>query len=69
MSAASCPAPEELQHLIEERLGPVREAEIEAHVEACPLCQDRLERLTAPSGAGQGRSGHARGDRAGWPDC
>ncbi len=47
MTAAPCPDPEELQRLIEERLGPIREAEIEVHVEACPLCQDQLERLTA----------------------
>jgi hypothetical protein len=47
MNAESCPHPEELQRLIEERLGPVREAEIEVHVEACPICQDQLERLTA----------------------
>jgi eukaryotic-like serine/threonine-protein kinase len=42
-----CPSVEELRRLVEERLGPVREAEIEAHVEDCPLCQDRLEQLTA----------------------
>ena len=47
MSAAPCPDPEELRRLIEERLGPIREAEIEVHVEACPLCQVQLERLTA----------------------
>ena len=33
--------------LIEERLGPVREAEVEVHVEDCLNCQDRLEGLTA----------------------
>ena len=42
-----CPSLEELRRLIEERLGPVREAAIEAHVEDCPDCQDRLARLTA----------------------
>jgi tetratricopeptide (TPR) repeat protein len=47
MSITPCPDPEELRRLIEERLGPVREAEIEAHVESCPTCQDQLERLTA----------------------
>src|SRR5947207_8979286 len=47
MSVESCPDPEELQRLIEERLGPVREAEIEGHVETCRPCQDQLERLTA----------------------
>ena len=35
MTVAPCPDPEELQRIIEERLGPVREAEIEAHVESC----------------------------------
>ncbi len=47
MTTATCPDPEELQRLIDERLGPVREAEIEAHVETCRSCQDQLERLTA----------------------
>jgi tetratricopeptide (TPR) repeat protein len=47
MIVAPCPDPEELQRLIEERLGPIREAEIEAHVESCRSCQDQLERLTA----------------------
>ena len=42
-----CPSLEELRRLIEERLGPVREAAIEAHVEDCPDCQGRLARLTA----------------------
>src|SRR5262245_40883601 len=47
MSVARCPDAEELQRLIEERLGPVRAAEIEAHVESCLTCQEQLERLTA----------------------
>src|SRR5262245_65817867 len=47
MIADPCPHPDELRRLLEERLGPVREAEIEAHVEACQICQDQLERLTA----------------------
>src|SRR4051812_27293443 len=47
MCVEPCPDPEELQRLIEERLGPVREAEIEAHVETCQPCQDQLERLPA----------------------
>jgi tetratricopeptide (TPR) repeat protein len=47
MNVVPCPDPEELQRLIEERLGPVREAEIEAHVETCRSCQVELERLTA----------------------
>ena len=34
-----CPSLEELRRLIEERLGPVREAELEAHVEDCPLAR------------------------------
>ncbi len=57
MIAEPCPHPEELKRLIEERLGPVREVEIEIHVEACPLCQDQLERLTA-------RRAWDKGDRA-----
>ncbi len=55
-----CPSVEELRRLIEERLGPVRESEIESHVEDCPACQDQLERLTARSTLGG--SGHASGD-------
>ena len=35
MTAMPCPDPEELRRLIEERVGPIRAAEIEAHVEAC----------------------------------
>ncbi len=46
MIADPCPHRDELERLIEERLGPVREAEIEAHVEACPHCQNQLESLT-----------------------
>src|SRR5947199_9472235 len=53
MSVESCPDPEELQRLIEERLGPVRAAEIEAHVETCRPCQDQLERLTARGAKGK----------------
>jgi hypothetical protein len=46
MTAVPGPDPEELRRLIEERLGPIREVESEAHVAARPLGQDRLERLT-----------------------
>ena len=47
MTAAPCPDPDDLRRLIEERLGPIRAAEIEAHVETCMTCQGHLERLTA----------------------
>src|SRR4051794_30621400 len=47
MNLVSCPSPEDLQRLLEERLGPIRAAEIESHVESCQPCQDQLERLTA----------------------
>ena len=38
MTAVPGPDPDELRLLIEERLGPIREAEIGAHVEAGPPC-------------------------------
>ena len=34
MTAVHCPDPEELRRLLEERVGPIHGAEIEAHLES-----------------------------------
>jgi hypothetical protein len=41
-----CPVPRELERLLAEQLGQDRDA-VEAHVECCSSCQDRLDRLVA----------------------
>jgi hypothetical protein len=44
-----CPSPEELQGLVGEALGDADRTVVEAHVEGCAACQERLERLVAPT--------------------
>jgi hypothetical protein len=60
-----CPSSEQLQELLADRLaGPDAEA-VEAHVEACPACQEALERLTGDAEArpGPGAASHGESGR------
>ncbi|MCI0465191.1 MAG: protein kinase, partial [Gemmataceae bacterium] len=43
---ARCPPPEQLEQLLTETLADTARASLEAHVEACPACQERLHRLS-----------------------
>jgi len=43
----SCPNPQLLERLLAEALPDAESAALEAHVERCAACQERLERLTA----------------------
>ena len=43
----ACPAPQLLERLLAEALPEAEGTALEAHIEQCPACQDRLERLTA----------------------
>jgi eukaryotic-like serine/threonine-protein kinase len=42
----TCPSPDLLRRLLADQLDEPQEVTIGDHVEACPLCQDELERLT-----------------------
>jgi hypothetical protein len=48
-SAGGCPSAEELQGLVGELLGDADRTVVEAHVETCSACQERLERLVSPT--------------------
>jgi hypothetical protein len=43
---SGCPSFDLLQELLADRLGGPEGEAVEAHVEACPACQQALERLT-----------------------
>jgi hypothetical protein len=43
----ACPTPQVLERLLAEALPAAEGAALEAHIEQCAACQDRLERLTA----------------------
>jgi eukaryotic-like serine/threonine-protein kinase len=42
-----CPPEERMRHLLDERLGEAEQAALEAHVEACARCRERLAHMTA----------------------
>jgi hypothetical protein len=44
-----CPSPEDLERLVGDELGDADLTAVEAHIETCAVCQDRLERLAAPT--------------------
>jgi hypothetical protein len=48
-SAARCPSPEELEWLLGEALADADRTVVEAHIQTCSACQQRLERLIAPT--------------------
>jgi serine/threonine protein kinase len=43
----TCPDREQLSQLLQERLPPAQQTEIQAHLETCALCQQALDRLAA----------------------
>src|SRR5947199_10860358 len=49
----SCPAPHQLEELLDELLNDLQRSGVEAHVEACPVCQQVLERLAAAEDGGR----------------
>jgi tetratricopeptide (TPR) repeat protein len=54
-----CPQVEQLRQLLADRLDAGQEASVSAHVQACPHCQERLERLTSGTPWPGGASGPA----------
>ena len=52
---SACPSPETLGRLTHASSSASRFAAMEAHVEACPECQNVLERLAADSSACEDR--------------
>src|SRR5262245_46153111 len=55
-----CPSPEQLQDLLADRLVGAEAEAIEAHVEACPACQQALERLTGGADTREGQGPASR---------
>ncbi|HSQ58805.1 MAG TPA: protein kinase, partial [Gemmata sp.] len=49
MEAIACAGTEELELLVTEQLAGERRSAIEAHLETCAACQEKLERLLAPT--------------------
>src|SRR5947209_3315624 len=47
--ASRCPSPAELERLLGEQLADADRTAVEAHVETCPRCQERLEGMVAPA--------------------
>jgi serine/threonine protein kinase len=47
--ASRCPSPAELQRLLGEQLADADRTAVEAHVQSCSPCQERLERMVAPA--------------------
>ncbi len=52
MDVARCPARQELENLLDERLTPTDLRRVSAHVAGCPECQNALDGLTADAGSG-----------------
>jgi eukaryotic-like serine/threonine-protein kinase len=50
MTVQTCPSDDDLQALLAEDLTPARQTEIEAHLAACPDCQQSLEQLATGGG-------------------
>ncbi len=50
MTPSRCPAPEELERLLNEQLGPADLQRVSTHVTTCSACQKALESLTADAG-------------------
>ena len=48
-SASGCPSAEDLERLLSEELSDTDRTAVEAHVETCADCQQRLERLVTPT--------------------
>jgi hypothetical protein len=46
MPHRQCPPPEQLERLLEEQLDDAARQAVSTHLDACPLCQQPLERLT-----------------------
>ncbi len=64
-ASPECPAVECWQALFDEAVSPERRAEYERHLETCPACQARLDRVAEEGGAGI--LNHLR--RSGGPDA
>ena len=48
-SVSGCPSAEDLERLLSEELSDTDRTAVEAHVETCADCQQRLERLVTPT--------------------
>ena len=52
MTPSRCPPREELERLLDDRLGPAALRHVSEHVAGCAACQKSLEALTADPGPG-----------------
>jgi anti-sigma factor RsiW len=59
--SAHCPPQEQLERLVDDSLEAAEDSALARHVESCPECQDRLERLFRKDEGGRMKDEQSKG--------